>query len=276
MMLGQRRRCRLGNPFTRNAYPLFPLELASKSSELTNYDIIELHNTEPTTSAIVIGDLNGDGYDDLVIGVGYYSYSTNKIFLNDGNDNFAYSLDFGGEHETMCIVLGDLDGDGLIDIIEGNASQPNYVYMNNGDSTFDKVVLPGGDENTLGAAIGDVNNDGYLDILFVNEYTSPIMLLNKEDATFEVVDLEFVLDKVTRVRCVAMGDMNNDGSVDLILGSDYGPNLIIFNYDGNLQKSKELPDCGDETFSLAVADINGDGKKDILCGNGKYYGGTLL
>ena len=85
--------------------------------------------------------MNGDGYEDLVMGYDpeTSSYSgQNLIFLNDGTGHFPVTVGFGtGGDRTQCVAVGDMDGDGDLDVAAVNGGfegerEMNVVYLNNG------------------------------------------------------------------------------------------------------------------------------------------------
>ncbi|MCB9102292.1 MAG: VCBS repeat-containing protein, partial [Anaerolineales bacterium] len=72
------------------------------------------------TNSVAVGDLNGDGFLDIVEGNflasgGQQSY----VYLNDGTGGFLSASPFGGTNGTRSVVMGDLNGDGFLDIVEG-------------------------------------------------------------------------------------------------------------------------------------------------------------
>merc|ERR550539_104757 len=89
------------------------------------------------------------------------------------HDNGSYSEDSGlpgGEMDTISLTVGDVNGDGMLDIIVGHFwYQKNQLLVNDGNGTFSKVLdLPGGKMNTYSIAAADVNGDGKVDIIFGN------------------------------------------------------------------------------------------------------------
>ena len=95
------------------------------------------------------------------------------------------SFDGGGEH-TTGVAVGDLDQDGLLDIVFANdKGEANVLLLNRGGGVFEAAGgFPGGNDYTFAVALGDVDGDSDLDILFGNENTQNKLLLNQGDGSF--------------------------------------------------------------------------------------------
>jgi hypothetical protein len=121
---------------------------------------------EVLRGGMALGDLDGDGDLDAVVANGFQSTSyPTRVFWNDGTGRFADSGQELGLTTSAWVGLGDLNGDGHLDIYLSNFGWPNEVWHNDGTGHFINSGLRlGGDGLTRIGALGDLDNDGDLDI----------------------------------------------------------------------------------------------------------------
>jgi hypothetical protein len=229
-------------------------------------DAVDLPGGVQNTYSVAIADMNNDGLLDIV--VGNYDSQKNKLIINAGDGNFLEdAVDLpGGVQNTLSVAIADMDNDGLLDIVVGNANYNNQLITNAGDGTFleDAVDLPGGVQTTISVAIADMNNDGLLDIVIGN-WNKNQLIMNAGDGTLEdAVDLP---GGVQTTISVAIADMNNDGLLDIVIGNWNKNQLIMNASDGTLEDAVDLPGGAQNTYSVAIADMNNDGLLDIVIGN---------
>jgi len=172
---------------------------------------------------LATGDLNNDGYCDLVI----YRAESNYILFNDKRSGFLKSdQELPGVNHTMSVLIDDLNGDGFSDILQVNyhgmpgGPIPSKLYLNDGSGHFKETPLVYDSSIlTSSAAISDFNNDGYPDI-FINHghqflFQSNIseILINDGNANFTSIP---ALENIQSIYA-APGDLDNDGDPDLFL-----------------------------------------------------------
>ena len=145
------------------------------------------------------------------------------------------------------------------------------MYLGNGDGTFtaQKNIRGAGGQVVL---TGDFNGDGKLDVM-VN---SPgiFLSLGKGDGTFDPA----VLVDVAAGLPVAAGDFNGDGKLDFVMLNGFMPTLVtpyLGNGDGTFRRGAGLNEPFNPVVSLLAADVNGDGKVDIVAGGDPTLGGSI-
>ena len=231
----------------------------------TNYD---------STSSIVVGDLNGDGALDIVTG----NDSSNTIYFNKGHSIFTSPQpleDMLPEgYGTYSVAIGDLNGDGALDIIAGNNTDPNTIYLNKGDGSFAPAHPLEGDDKSYGTysiAVGDLNGDGALDIVAGNSDAPTLMYLNNGDGSFTSPQ---PLSELSGADSVAMGDVNGDGALDIIDSTGGFPNTMYLNNGEGSFASTRLPgeNTGSRSDNITLGDLNGDGDLDIVTDQNHFFG----
>ena len=206
---------------------------------------------------VVLSDLDGDHDLDVYVA---NDMTPNFFYRNDGRGGLtedavlsgaAYGPE-GGPQAGMGVDSGDADGDGDLDLVTTNFYfQGVTLYRNDGGGFFDYGSAPAGllelSLKSLGFGISlvDLDNDGALDLLVGNghimdniallrpeiSYAQPPHLFrNQGSGDFTPVDAArggSILARPLVVRSVAPGDFNNDGAIDLALGINNGPALLL-------------------------------------------------
>jgi hypothetical protein len=232
-------------------------------------------------------DVNRDGKMDILV-VHQYPDGNSKtalgVLLGNGDGTFQQVAlyDTGGLYST-AVAAADLNGDGKADAVVTNASGVVSVLLGNGDGTFQAATTywPGG-ENPAAVAIGDVNGDGKPDLLVANYYFgngnysrgSIGILLGNGNGTFQpAVALDSGGQTATGI---ALGDINGDGRLDVAVvnscSSDtcaIGGVSVFLGSSSGLQLVGSYSSGGSTAYSVAIRDVNGDGKPDLLVTN--YY-----
>ena len=203
------------------------------------------------TRSVSLGDLDGDGDLDLITGNG--SSQVNRVYLSNGNGTFAAGSDVetGTTNVTLATSLGDLDGDGDLDLITGNHNQVNRVYLGNGSGAFaaGSDVESGTTNKTFSTSLGDLDGDGDLDLITGNDSQVNRVYLGNGSGAFAAGSN--VATPTNAARSLSLGDLDSDGDLDLIAGNYSQVNRVYLNSgnkDGTLTASATL----DESSAIAL------------------------
>jgi hypothetical protein len=237
---------------------------------------------------MAIADVNGDGKPDLLIANECDSNINcpNGIIgvaLSNGDGTFQPVVGYSsGGYEASSIAVGDVNGDGHPDLIVANwcAIGPSCsngivtVLLGNGDGTFQSAMgFNSGGSTPYSVAVADVNADGKLDVIVAN--TSGVgVLLGNGDGTFQTAVSYSSGDRSPD--SVAIADVNGDGKPDLIVGNLYAGNgnysrgsvdVLLGIGNGTFQAAVTLDSGGVYAYSVVAADVNGDGRPDLIVTN---------
>jgi len=234
-------------------------------------------------AGIAAADFDADGDVDLAVaGYGYVGAGSTVILLrNNGNGTFAAPVSFPSGAGPYDLAVGDVTGDGRPDLVIGHHDYRVTVMANNGTGGFAApVAYPGLGGNYAGplfptVALGDVDRDGDLDVLYGNtrtwdgNLTGHIVQLrnNGTGALTRAADIPLVWYSAGPAD-LATADLNGDGAVD-ILAAAYdgrtadGVYIILNDGTGGFGPATRYPG-GQITSAVAAADVNGDGRLDVL------------
>ncbi len=227
-----------------------------------------------------VGDFNKDGKLDLV----WVSSVGNlvSVLLGKGDGTFQDPVDYGVGWNPSGVVVGDFNGDGNLDLavtsfsafadICSNQCQSLVsILLGNGDGTFrPRMDFATGGLTPFSIAAADFNGDGKLDLVIANAQVpsnAVSVLLGNGDGTFEP-PVNYITN--ASPQALAVGDFNGDGKTDLaVVSSTIGPNntyslsVLINKGDGTFQAPATYA-TADVPSSVVVADLNGDGKPDLV------------
>ena len=251
--------------------------------------------------SVAVADLNGDGKLDLVVTNQQQSKTDSQgsisVMLGKSNGAFHAAVNYasGGE-SAYSISIADVNGDGKLDLVVANgcfgsdcSSGSVGVLLGNGDGTFKKAVTyRSGAASVFGAhvAVSDLNGDGKLDLAVANTGSGCGngcqegligVLLGNGDGTFKKAKT-YPTGGFDAIGWVEIADVNGDKKPDLVVANycatecSYPPvegsvGVLLGKGNGTFAPVKTYLSGGDGAVSVAVADLNKDGKPDILVSN---------
>ena len=137
------------------------------------------------TDSVAVGDLTGDGIQDIV--TANRVDDTVSVFLGNGDGTFQPPKTYSVGDRVWVVKLADVTNDGRLDILTVNkGSNTISVLLNNGDGTFQpQIVIPAGTRPS-DLTVADVNGDGIPDLIFSNYAADTIsVLLGNGNGTFQ-------------------------------------------------------------------------------------------
>ncbi|MFL0354605.1 FG-GAP-like repeat-containing protein [Xanthomarina sp. GH4-25] len=261
----------------------------SGSFTYNNSGLINATSTIPSDNSGNYGsiwvDYDNDGDQDLYISkcrLGVYNQydgrRVNQLFQNDGNGNFTdvgVAAGLVPYAQSWSANFEDIDNDGDLDCVLINHDVSSIIYENNGNGTFTDITASSGiatQLSNLGAGgiqviMEDFDNDTFVDLFITSRYTSNkhVLFKNNGNKTFSVMPTPFPAGSLS-IQSAAVGDLNNDGFIDVIAGFGTGYNSpsnnpdILYLNNGNSNNWSEI------TLQGVASNRNGIGARIELHG----------
>ncbi|MBX2956962.1 MAG: VCBS repeat-containing protein [Cyclobacteriaceae bacterium] len=242
--------------------------------------------TGVTPLSVAIGDLDGDGKADLA--VANFTSNTVSVLRNTsttpGMISYTAKVDFTAGASPYSVAIGDLDGDGKADLAVANRlSNTVSVFRNTGSSgtisyaakvDFTTGSLP----NSV--AISDLDGDGKADLAVANTGSSVSVFRNlgSPGTINYAAKVDFTAN--SQANWVATGDLDGDNKSDLAIGYEFGTAVSVFrnlSSPGNINYAAKVDfTTGDRPYSVAIGDLDGDGKPDLAVSNENSFSVSVL
>ncbi len=236
------------------------------------------------------GDVNGDGLEDIYIGGALnqggqlYLQTSNGDFIRKEEPVFKQFLDF----EDEAVLLFDADKDGDLDLFigpGGNNMMPNSrqtqlrLYKNDGKGNFtlDAAAFPNNANNIAIAIANDIDGDGDLD-LFVGGRSVPrdygmtpqsYIFMNDGNGHFtDVTNKTEGINNAGMITGAVWADVTGDAHKELVITGEWmAPRIFTYNNQHFIEVKSNLNNLYGLWQTVATADVNGDGRQDLIFGN---------
>ena len=241
------------------------------------HHIIDLRTPGTKNDVCLIGDLNGNGRNDVLI-VGKYGENNLLWYENPGQVGQPWKRHcVGSAHTEAGGVLVDVNGSGRLDLIVGDPMDDPPGYTNTKlywfecpeDSTqrWKPHVITDRFRKYHDQAIGDVDGDGEIEIVFASQGTQVVGYFDiPADPTVSPWSEAclHIVAKDTHVEGVSVADLDGDGENEILAG----PNIFKRQADGTWSR-QQLPVQVDPRTCVAVGDLTGDSNIDIVLSEGE-------
>lgn len=215
-------------------------------------------------SAILKGDLDRDGIDDLTVAC----KGTDEVWTLMGDDKANFEIDkkyLSGGALPSAIAMDDLNKDGWLDLAVVNAGADNVCVLLGSKLKFKKPQCYTTGSRPGAVLTADLDRDGCLDLAVVNQDSDDVsILLGGCDGTFTEKERVKVGERPT---AIAVGDFDENGISDLAVANRNSNDLSILLGRGDGTFDHKLILAGDEPLAVVVGDFYEDGKDDLAVVN---------
>lgn len=284
----------------RNITDSLNLKFVHRDSDFVDFNIQKLlpHKFSEYGPALAVGDIDGNGFDDLICGGSFFHHT--QVFLQQSNGKFlqrnllkdtSKSLKMS---EDMGALLFDADGDKDLDLYiasGGYEGEPNsssyqdrfYVNDGKGNYTLNSSALPKNFTSKSCVRAADFDRDGDLDLFVAGRvdpwnYPKPVssFIYRNESKPGQIKFVDVTLSLAPKLNNIGLvcdavfSDVDNDGWQDLVLAGEWMPLTIMKNNRGKFAPQSLTETNDDETGwwnSLAPGDFDNDGDTDYIAGN---------
>jgi hypothetical protein len=242
------------------------------------------YNAGASPASVAVADFNGDSKPDLA--VADPGTATVMVRLGAGDGTFLDVTNYVVGDVPQSVAVGDFNGDGKIDLAVANRSSGDVsVLLGAGDGTFLEATNYDVGADPVFVAAGDFNGDARQDLALANgavfSDSSGVSVLLADDPFGAATNY----NAGTAPRAVAVGDFNGDNKLDLAVANygsfvhgqlvDSSVSILLGRGDGTFESPTNYA-AGQGPVSVAVGDLNGDGRADLAVANDLSANVSLL
>jgi hypothetical protein len=224
------------------------------------------------SSVAGIGDLNGDGYSDVIVGAPKSSGNKGSGFVYHGGTNvlgLSPSFSVAASGFLTSAAMGDLNSDGRSDLVTVSPSNDRIsIFLSKPDGSYSTAVNKSAGDQPNSVAIGDFDKDGDNDLAVAASKDKKIVIFRNNGAG--AMTKRGTIKTGSKPIGIFATDINGDGAADLVLANSNDDNIAIYlnkNQNYPVEKRFKSPKkiaVGDKPIQVIANDVNGDSLSDLL------------